>query len=202
MQIGYNLRIQVCSNPLTILVRVLLGSHILLNYTSQIFNILCNQNSMRTDLISYSAFLRDLHSEYPWKWFISKNVDTEIRTSINRIVFTTVLLLRRTPVSSSCWYYLEAPVYHSLSHIHIKNHSNQIVSWYIRAIILLPQARLTRVPHNIISNIQHPVRSGFLQLAYALKKWISSKMVYIQNILHFTNEVLKSFVISLSCGWH
>ena len=115
MQIGYNLRIQVCSNPLTILVRVLLGSHILLNYTSQIFNILCNQNSMRTDLISYSAFLRDLHSEYPWKWFIIKNVDTETRTQINRIVFTTVLLLRRTPASSSCWYYLEAPVYHSLS---------------------------------------------------------------------------------------
>ena len=115
MQIGYNLRIQVCSNPLTILVRALLGSHILLNYTSQIFNTLCNQDSMRTDLISYSAFLRDLHSEYPWKWFISKNVDTEIRTQINRIVFTTVLLLRRTPVSSSCWYYLEAPVYHSLS---------------------------------------------------------------------------------------
>ena len=56
-----------------------------------------------------------INREYPRKWFISKNVDTEIRTQINCIVFTTVLLLRRTPASSSSWCYLVAPVYHSLS---------------------------------------------------------------------------------------
>ena len=54
-------------------------------------------------------------SEYPWKLFISKSVDTEIRTRIDRIVFTTALLLWRTPASSSSWYYLVASVYHSLS---------------------------------------------------------------------------------------
>ena len=84
-------------------------------YTSQIFIILSNQDSIPPrHRIGYSGG-RHVYSEYPWKWFIIKNVDTEIRTQINRIVFTTVLLLRRTPTSSSCWYYLEAPVYHSLS---------------------------------------------------------------------------------------
>ena len=36
-------------------------------YTSQIFNILCNQDSMRNRPHIHSAFLRDLHSEHPWK---------------------------------------------------------------------------------------------------------------------------------------
>ena len=101
-------------------------------YTSQIFIILSNQNSMRTDLISYSAFLRDLHSEYPRKWFISKNVDTEIRTQINCIVFTTVLLLRRTPASSSSWCYLVAPVYHSLSCQHFISFQRTLIFWKIQ----------------------------------------------------------------------
>ena len=58
LEVGYNLRIQVCSNPLTILVRVLLGSHILLNYTSQIFNILCNQDSGKDN---HPFFLLDFY---------------------------------------------------------------------------------------------------------------------------------------------
>ena len=97
LEVGYNLRIQVCSNPLTILVRVLLGSHILLNYTSQIFIILSNQDSINQFVypFRYATFINIVNILE--NGLLSKNVDTEIRTQINRIVFNNRPTFTKNP---------------------------------------------------------------------------------------------------------
>ena len=52
LQIGYNLRIQVCYLAVSGQPQAYLKTHILLNYTSQIFNILCNQDSISLVLLN------------------------------------------------------------------------------------------------------------------------------------------------------
>ena len=57
------------------------------------------------------------------------------------------------------------------------------------------------------TDMQHSLLTS--QLKRLCRSYVASPTAFLnlgllcfQNILHFTNEVLKSFVISLSCGWH
>ena len=56
------------------------------------------------------------------------------------------------------------------------------------------------------TDMQHSLLTS--QLKHLRRSYVASPTAFLnlgllyQNILHFTNEVLKSFVISLSCGWH
>ena len=57
----------------------------------------------------------------------------------------------------------------------------------------------TDMQHSLLTSQLKHLRRSYVASPTA---FLNLGLLYIQNILHFTNEVLKSFVISLSCGWH